>query len=106
MDIVNVCGMMDIFGFLISLNEFLKKSQYDEVGRVVRRSMGNDVSQSYDFNDWETEGGRLETFTIGPLIDPLLNVAFGYDAVGNITDLVYSSGSPTKTQGKPSARQF
>jgi len=58
---------------------------------LTSRIMENDVSQINDFNDWETAGGRLDTFTTGPIIDPLLNIVYGYDEVGNITGLTYSS---------------
>ena len=44
----------------ITTIDYLKETQYDEAGRVVSRTMGNDVSQIYDFNDWETAGSRLD----------------------------------------------
>ncbi|OJX40165.1 MAG: hypothetical protein BGO78_14400 [Chloroflexi bacterium 44-23] len=82
----------------ITTIDYLNETQYDEAGRVVSRTMGNDVSQIYDFNDWETAGGRLDSFTTGSSIDPLLNIAYGYDEVGNITGLTYSSDNLMETR--------
>jgi len=47
----------------MSLNNYLKETQYDEAGRVVCRAIGNDVIQNNKFFDWEIAGGSLETFT-------------------------------------------
>ena len=93
--------MVHFPGLLMSLNNNLKETQYDEAGRVVSRTMGNDVSQIYDFNDWETAGGRLDTFTTGPIIDPLLNIAYGYDEVGNRNGLTISSENLTEKMEIP-----
>ncbi|OJX38001.1 MAG: hypothetical protein BGO78_08155 [Chloroflexi bacterium 44-23] len=82
----------------ITTIDYRKETQYDEAGRVVSRIMGNDVSFIYDFNDWETAGGRLDTFTTGPIIDPLLNIAYSYDEVGNITGLTCSSDNLTESR--------
>lgn len=98
MDIVNVSGMMDMPGLLMSLNDYLKETQYDEAGRIVERTMGNDVVQTYDYNPWTTQGGRLDTFTTGPVLDPLLSIDYGYDALGNITGLIYNSDNLTESR--------
>lgn len=90
--------MVHFPGLLMSLNNYLKETQYDEAGRVVERTMGQDISQSYDFNVWETAGGRLDTFTTGPIINPLLNIVYGYDEVGNITGLTYTSDNLMETR--------
>ena len=60
--------------------------------------MGNDVVQTYDYNLWTTQGGRLDTFTSGASIDPLLTIDYGYDALGNITGLIYNSDSLTESR--------
>ena len=78
--------------------EYLKETQYDEAGRVVERTMGNDVVQAYDYNLWTTQGGRLDTFSSGASIDPLLSIDYGYDALGNITGLIYNSDNLTESR--------
>ena len=78
--------------------EYLKETQYDEAGRIVNRTMGNDVVQTYDYNLWTTQGGRLDTFTSGASIDPLLSIEYGYDTLGNITGLIYNSDNLTESR--------
>ena len=62
---------------------------YDGTGRptAVTRSNGIDTAASYDLN------GRLESLVHGPLAAPVKAFAYGYDALGNVTQIDEDGGA-------------
>jgi len=68
---------------------YVVDTQYDSAGRMIGRELGNGLTQTYGYYDWNEEvnnigqGGRLETLTT----ESLQNLDYVYDAVGNVKQI-------------------
>jgi RHS repeat-associated protein len=86
---------------VIGNNAYVSSTLYDSAGRMTQRVLGNGLTQTYDYYDWNEQvngvgqGGRLQNLLTGSLQD--LN--YVYDAVGNITSLTNVTASETNTYG-------
>jgi RHS repeat-associated protein len=69
---------------------YITDSQYDSAGRLRSQSFGNGVTQAHTYNNWNTQGGRLQEITAGTLQD----LSYSYDAVGNILSIVDDKDGP------------
>ena len=80
---------------------YVSNTNYDSAGRMTSRALGNGLTQTYHYYDWNEkvnnigQGGRLETLVTGSL----QNLAYVYDKVGNITQITNSVASETNTYG-------
>jgi len=84
---------------VIGDDTYVSNINYDSAGRMTLRALGNGKNQIFGYYDWnETvngvgQGGRLESlFTSG-----LQNMAYQYDAVGNVKQIVDARASETST---------
>jgi RHS repeat-associated protein len=81
---------------------YVTSTTYDSAGRVTNRGLGNSLSESFTYYPWDAQisivgqGGRLQNLTTS---SSLQNIAYTYDAVGNVKTLDYS----TVTAGVPYA---
>jgi YD repeat-containing protein len=80
-------------------NAYVSGTTYDPAGRVSTRTLGNGLTQTFGYYNWDEkvnnvgQGGRLKTLTTGTL----QNLAYQYDSVGNIKQIVNSIASETNT---------
>jgi len=78
---------------------YVSDTDYDSAGRMTSRLLGNGLTQTYGYYDWNEkvnnigQGGRLETLTTGSL----QNLSYVYDAVGNVKQITNSVASETNT---------
>jgi len=78
---------------VIGTSAYVSAIGYDSAGRMTTRAMGNGLTQTFDYYDWNErvnnvgQGGRLQSLLTGTLQD--LN--YTYDAAGNITGITNSS---------------
>jgi hypothetical protein len=66
---------------------------YDSASRLTQLVRGVDVLETvFDFNDWDTDGGRLLNLTTTWHSDSeiLQNATYDYDSVGNIQTIIDS----------------
>lgn len=70
---------------------YVSNTNYDSAGRMTSRALGNGLTQTYDYYDWNQQGGRLETLVTGSL----QNLAYVYDPVGNISQIANSAAGET-----------
>jgi RHS repeat-associated protein len=84
---------------VIGANTYVSGSTYDSAGRATSRTLGNGLTQTFGYYNWDEkvnnvgQGGRLKTLTTGSL----QNLAYQYDAVGNIKQITNSIASETST---------
>ncbi len=76
-------------------DNYVPSMTYDSAGRLLTRALGNGLTQTYDYYDWNQQGGRLETLVTGSL----QNLAYVYDPVGNISQITNSVASETSAYG-------
>jgi RHS repeat-associated protein len=62
---------------------------------MTSQTFGSGLTQARTYHPWSTQGGRLKAITAGAL----QNLAYSYDAVGNITSMVDSVNSQTQSFG-------
>ncbi|OGO38937.1 MAG: hypothetical protein A2W35_16970 [Chloroflexi bacterium RBG_16_57_11] len=62
---------------------------YDPAGRVVRRRLGSGgtIVTQYDYNPWDTQGGRLRRLSATDDTRLLQDLQYAYDAMGNVLTL-------------------
>jgi YD repeat-containing protein len=77
------------------LAPYVSNIDYDPAGRMTSQTFGSGLTQARTYHPWNTQGGRLKTMTAGAL----QNLAYSYDAVGNITSIVDSVNSQTQSFG-------
>jgi RHS repeat-associated protein len=75
---------------------YVQSTNYDAAGRIDLRTLGNSLTQNYDYYDWNEkatvdgilvgQGGRLKNVTVGTL----QNLSYIYDPVGNIKQITNS----------------
>ncbi|GAP16064.1 protein containg RHS repeat-associated core domain [Longilinea arvoryzae] len=75
-------------------HDYVSGIQYDESGRVVRRELGNGVAQSYTFNLWTIQGGRLSNLTTTGA-QTYQNLSYTYDDNGNIKSITDAVANET-----------
>jgi RHS repeat-associated protein len=86
---------------VIGADTYINSSGYDSAGRLTTRTLGNGLTQTYHYYNWDEkvnnvgQGGRLETLTTGSL----QNLGYQYDAVGNVKQIVNSLANETSTYG-------
>jgi len=80
---------------------YVTNTTYDSAGRTNIRTFGNGTQSDYDYNPWNTQGGRLKTIKSGTAAAPaaLQNLTYSYDAVGNITQIANPLASETQAYG-------
>ena len=83
---------------------YVNDTQYDAAGRIVLRTLGEDimgadiVDTAYTYYPWDQQGGgRLHTLQSTGL-QSLQNLTYTYDDVGNITSIVDTLAGGTQTQ--------
>ena len=76
---------------LIGTGNYITGSQYNSAGRLRNQAFGNGVTQSRNYNAWNTNGGRLQNMTAGAL----QNLSYSYDAVGSILSITKFHGRTT-----------
>ena len=59
-------------------------------GRLRNQLFGNGITQTRNYNAWNTSGGRLQNMTAGTL----QNLSYTYDSVGNILSITDSLAGP------------
>src|SRR5258706_4320986 len=84
-----------------SASDYVTDTTYDSAGRMNIRTFGNGTQSDYDYNPWNTQGGRLKTIKSGTGAAPaaLQNLTYSYDAVGNITQIANPLASETQAYG-------
>ncbi|MBI5295074.1 MAG: hypothetical protein HY869_06330 [Chloroflexi bacterium] len=69
---------------------YVQSSAYDSASRLTDRSLGNGLTQKFVYNDWTTQGGRLDKIVAGSgwngtsFTTTLQSLDYTYDASGNI----------------------
>jgi len=85
---------------------YLQGTRYDAAGRVTLRQMGasslpeNPLLQtSLGYYPWSSQGGRLQTLQSGwyTQTTSLQNLAYAYEAVGNVSSIVEANAGGTQT---------
>src|SRR5258705_5435779 len=84
-----------------SASDYVTDTTYDSAGRMNIRTFGNGTQSDYDYNPWNTQGGRLKTIKSGTGAAPaaLQNLTYSYDAGGNITQIANPLASETQAYG-------
>ena len=72
---------------------YVQATAYDSASRMTSRALGNGLTQTYTYNAWNVQGGRLQNLTTGSL----QNYNYNYDAVGNILSISDSVNTQTQT---------
>jgi RHS repeat-associated protein len=78
---------------------YVTSMAYDSAGRMISRTLSNGLTQAFGYYGWSEkvnnvgQGARLKTLMTGTL----QNLAYQYDAVGNVTQIVNSAASETNT---------
>jgi RHS repeat-associated protein len=70
---------------------------YDSANRMVEIIRGaNKIHTDYTYNAWNADGGRLQNLTSSQVspANPLQNLSYDYDPVGNINTIVDSLSGP------------
>jgi YD repeat-containing protein len=86
-----------LLDYVIGADTYVSATEYDSAGRAKSRSLGNGLTQSFDYYNWDEkvnnvgQGGRLKTLTTSSL----QNLAYVYDAVGNVKQITNSIASET-----------
>jgi YD repeat-containing protein len=75
---------------VVGTSTYLNSSRYDAAGRLTQHVLGNGLTQNYTYNDWDTQGGRLDTLATGTLQD----LTYSYDNAGNILSIVDDVNGP------------
>jgi len=86
---------------VIGTSTYVSSTTYDSAGRMDLRTFGNGTQTDYTYYPWTAQGGRLQTFRSGTTGNPtsLQDLAYAYDAVGNISQITNSIASETNTYG-------
>jgi len=80
---------------------YVDSSDYDSTGRLTERILGNNLTQTYGYYDWDEQfnnigqGGRLETMAVGSL----QSLNYSYDKNGNILNINDAITSEVQTFG-------
>ncbi len=78
---------------LIGDNTYEANAAYDSAGRMISRTLGNGLKSTFTYNAWNTAAGRLKKITSGTLQD----LAYTYDAVGNILGITDAKSGETQS---------
>ena len=78
---------------LIGDNTYESNAAYDSSGRMISRTLGNGLTTGFTYNVWNTAAGRLKKITSGTLQD----LAYTYDAVGNILGITDAKSGETQS---------
>jgi RHS repeat-associated protein len=81
---------------------YVQSSNYDASSRLTDRTLGNGLTQKFNYNPWTSEGGRLDNITSGAwngssFTSTLQNLDYTYDASGNITRIYDTVNTETQT---------
>jgi YD repeat-containing protein len=77
---------------VIGTNPYVTSTGYDSAGRITSRALGNTLTQTFTYNPWTVQGGRLQNLTTGTL----QNLTYTYDSVGNINTITDSKNASQK----------
>jgi RHS repeat-associated protein len=77
---------------VIGNSTYVSDTQYDSAGRLLTRTLGNGLTQTYNYYPWSQQGGRLQTLTTGTL----QSLAYTYDSVGNVQTIADAKNSGQK----------
>ncbi|MCG2783910.1 MAG: hypothetical protein L6461_02280 [Anaerolineae bacterium] len=71
---------------VIGADTYVQSTTYDFAARMTGRSLGNGLTQVYNYYDWTQRGGRLERLKTTSLSTQvtLQDLLYQYDSVGNI----------------------
>ncbi|MCZ7567370.1 MAG: hypothetical protein M5U01_02065 [Ardenticatenaceae bacterium] len=71
---------------------YVSESSYTPEGRPDVLHLGSRLAVDHDYYAWEAPSGqgRLQRLQAGPAADPLQDLSYTYDAVGNVTSLTES----------------
>jgi RHS repeat-associated protein len=65
-------------------NSYVTSTGYDSAGRIISRALGNTLTQTFTYNPWTVQGGRLQNISTGTL----QSLTYTYDSVGNIKTII------------------
>jgi YD repeat-containing protein len=74
------CTSRKLLNTVSGTNSYVTSTGYDSAGRITSRALGNTLTQTFTYNPWTVQGGRLQNISTGTL----QNLAYTYDSVGNI----------------------
>jgi RHS repeat-associated protein len=74
-------------------NNYVSSTIYDPASRVTSRSLGNGLTQNYNYYPWTSHGGRLQAMSLGSL----QNLTYTYDDIGNISQIQDAITNETQT---------
>jgi YD repeat-containing protein len=77
---------------LCGTNTYFSNTNYDAAGRILSRTLGNTLPQSYAYYPWNQQAGRMQNLVTGTL----QNLTYQYDAAGNITQIEDSVARETQ----------
>lgn len=82
-------------------DNYVMDTSYDTAGRMTSRAFGNGTQTDYSYYAWDQQGGRLATLTTSRLADQatLQNLAYSYDAIGNINTITDAVAGETQSFG-------
>lgn len=83
------------------MDSYVSDTSYDSAGRITSRAFGNGTQTDYSYYAWDQQGGRLSTLTTSRLADQatLQNLAYSYDAIGNINTITDAVAGETQSFG-------
>jgi RHS repeat-associated protein len=84
------------------LDSYLQSAAYDSAGRLTQRVLGNNViTSTYDYFAWNTPSGagRLQSAVHTNSTLTLQTFTYGYDLVGNITNIYDALSGETQNFG-------
>jgi YD repeat-containing protein len=85
------------------INSYITSSNYDDVGRMTNRQLGNGLTQTYSYYQWDeaalvdnqsiAQGGRLKSTSVGTI----QSLGYIYDAAGNIRTITDAIDGETQS---------
>jgi RHS repeat-associated protein len=83
--------------------QYVISTDYDLASRILSQTYGNGMQTKWNYNPWDTQGGRLHNVTTKSSTLPLVNgpttiqnLTYAYDPLGNINTITDDSRNQTQ----------
>ena len=97
----NSQGLLETIRSVTYSKDYLKNLDYNPLGQMTKRTLGNDLITAYGYADSQTACPRANSFQVCSIKTPettatLQNLSYTYDEVSNVKAITDSVGSATQ----------